>query len=767
MKHPALKMIVALAALRLMGGCAVIEDLIPPREDPAVQNEMAFKALAALESLREVDAFIRLDSALLARAIQVELEAQAALVEEFELRDLQVRFNPQHISLQASVRSRNAPAEAVRAEVTGDVLLAFSGNRLIWMPRFNQLVFREPGFAFLPGEVVEQSPESRGILLARINREITEAVIVLGKNTVHIDPVPLGHIETGARVSGFLEATAAGSRELKGVFTVAGSAILVEPEVTSIALDLEFTPSVSECPANLRVSRAAFASDIRNDEPFDVSRLIESSGEIRHFFTEIAGAWRPTTIVHYWYADGRAVAVEELRVGPGQRWRTWSTRTIDRSAGNWEVIVVEKASGCILHSQALRMEPEVEVPEPADRAAAGTTFERLKSAFTRRVDAFSILQDQPDVALVEVRREFLVGAMQTALKDLQVNLHFNLGPVQGQRLTTSIMPMDVTPVSCEQRECVARRECPRTFTQCVRQRDTRDCKTCLFRNPLNGRCVREGEDPICEAGKTVQNNRFEEEWEACLYRETAARADCERLREQEFRSCQLEVGAELSACMASRDMAVSQFGGGPFGSLSGQARPSGGLRAVLSGFAIEGDLEGLRASMSFISSLDLDGRLTVRSRETLGALARCMDAWQGSYRSKMALPLTAKRLNGSMQAEQGDLVSSWPVYKLSATVTPTPLEAVFVHDPGLLADCHIGLTSDKVLDALSGRDAAYYSGRIDLEVHPQPARIVLAPAVVAFNLGSYRARPTLSGHFLTFEITRSSEVESEALPVRD
>ena len=166
---------------------------------------------------------------------------------------------------------------------------------------------------------------------------------------------PLGRIEVGAALHGFAHSAASEIQSLNGVFIVVGSAMLIEPSVTSIALELEFNPNFSYCPADVTVSRAGFTSNIDKREPAGFVRSLTDAEDIRYFYTEVSGAKRPLTVIHYWFADGQPLVVEELPVETSERWRTWSSRSSTRTgASRWEVLVVEKESGCIFHSQSIR-----------------------------------------------------------------------------------------------------------------------------------------------------------------------------------------------------------------------------------------------------------------------------------------------------------------------------------------------------------------------------------------------------------------------------
>ena len=746
------RIVTAIAAAQLVFACAVLDELLPVGEKPVIQNERASRALASLNKLRDVDAYIKLDNKLLGDQIQADLEAQAATTDEFAFTRLRVRFDRQYISLQASLLVTNAPDETREASVTGDVLLAFSGGQLIWLPHFDELQLLDKDTGISGNNEEFASDELKAGLLDRVNREITDAVIVLGKNVVKINPVPLGRIEVGAELAGFINVSARNSHELGGVFTVAGSAILIEPSVTSIALDLEFIPSISTCPADIYVSRSTFANEIRDREPVGISRLVDDVGDMRHFFTEISGARRPTAVIHYWFADGQPVSVEELPVEPSFRWRTWSSRTIDRSAGNWEVIVVEKSTGCILHSLALRTDPQVDVHDGADRSSAQVSFEQFLFEFENRVAEFSILEDQPDVALVEVPRGFLGNALHASLKDIHINVDFDINGQADQRVSGALQAFATADILCEERECNSQRECTAGFTQCARRRDTRDCSTCLFRNPLNGRCVNEGVDPICEAARANWNNKYDAEMALCLNREVAAKIDCERLRNQEIRSCEIETASETSACEAAREIVGRNAGTTPFASVSGAVRTTGGLRAIFSSFELEGGLSDLRMNLGFSAALDLDGTVNFNPVAGLAPLAACIAAWQGTYRAKIVMPLAASSMIGSVKAGDAALVTAWSGYVLPASVTPAPLEAVFVDNPGLLADCRIGLSIEKVATAMSGEDGGYFAGEIGFEIQPLPSRIELAPATIDYGGSMYSSMPLFNETHMRFEI---------------
>ncbi len=642
-------------------------------------------------------------------------------------------------AIEATLQIANGSDEPLRANLNGDAILTFSGNQLNWLPRFDQLKVSDSGFEFEGQTYSEATGELEDMLLHRVNSEVADAVIVAGRNVVQINALPLGQIEVGAALTNFPDVAATKTHALGGVFTVAGSSILVDRGTTSIAADLGFIPNISDCPADLQVSRSTFARQIVNREPVGITRLLDEKVAVSHFFTEISGATRPTAVVHYWFADGKPVELEELSVEPSYRWRTWSSMSIDpKLASNWEVIVVEKETGCILHSLAIRTDPAMALtPVPEEPAADPASFSTFREEFEQRVSGFSIQGERPDIALIEIPLPFLKDALHASLKDIQIVVDIDTGDLPAQRLSGNLQPFNVADILCSKRECVAQRECDTGFTQCARQRDTRDCTTCLFRNPLNNRCINEGIDPICEAARTAQNVRYERARSACLEREAAAGQDCGRLRSQEIRSC--EIDREYSDA-------------GAFAGVYMELKTTGRFTAVYSEFEIEGNLARIRQNLDFSAALKLSGTIRFAPKTELGPLAACMNAWQKSFDGIVVLPQLANSMIGTIVPTQTALVTTWTGQVVTASISPSPLEALFVENPNLLANCHIGLTVGKVAAAVTGANSKYVAGSYPFEIQPSPSRIDLARASVAFDGEVFNAMPVLSSTHLKYEV---------------
>ena len=472
-----------------------------------------------------------------------------------------------------------------------------------------------------------------------------------------------------------------------------------------------------------------------------------------YFYSEIAGAKRPLTIIHYWFADGVPVAVEELPVGQSERWRTWSARgETEGKADSWEVLVVEKESGCILHSQSIRSTEATTDIEAVDELQAAQSFESFKQSFNQRVSGFSITTDKPDIALIEVRRPFLVSVVQAAVADLSVDADFDATAFETGQYLARLQPFDEEEIVCARRSCPEAPLCKANLAQCKRLRDTRDCSSCLFRNPLNNRCVKEAVDPLCEASRNRQNAKYEAERTACIEAAETAKRECDRLNAQALRSCQIESEFEDNVCDLVRTDLGTMNTGTPLAHVSAETRVNGNLSANFSNFRIEGDLDGLKLDMVLNPDLKLDGELHFSPASINRPLADCIVAWSSPFSTRFVTTPTVNNLLSSFEQNHSTLTASWSGFGLTVETRPSPLEAVFVGNPQMLARCGIGLTVEQVEKAFSGEDEAFFRGQMELEIQPLPSKLHFAPATIELGGNVYSAEATLSAAHLRYRI---------------
>ena len=738
--------------------CASLQPTGPVLEQASIQDQRVTDAALALLELDEVDTLVRLDNHKLAEQISTGLSLQAEISERFHLRKPKVRFSKQYIALESGLEITDITGNIISATVYGDVSLDYSENHLEWVPHFNQLQVSSSNFSFEQGTYTEPTAELNQLLLQRLNADMADALVLHGNtaiplNAIPLDAAPLGRIEVGASLPGFARSAASEIQLLNGVFIVVGSAMLIEPLVTSIALDLEFNPNLSYCPAEVAITRAGFTSSVDEREPAGFVRNLTDAEGVRYFYTEISAAKRPLTIIHYWFADGQLLVVEELQVEASERWRTWSSKdSTHTGASRWEVLVVEKESGCIFHSQSIRTLGTERVTSQADQVSASWTFAALRDEFNARVASFPIAKDKPDIALIAVRRAFLRDILQASLTGLHLEASFDQAALQQQQFSALMQPFETADIICEHRSCPPAPSCAVSLTQCKRPRDTRDCSSCLFRNPLNNRCVSEAEDPICVAARNRQNTKHEAERTHCIANAEAAKQDCEQLNAQALRSCEIESGFEQSACEAVKSGIASLDKGNPLATSEAQAVIQGRLSTVFSNISIDSDFSRLKMDMALKSSMKLEGELTFSPGDLPQALASCIAAWSAPFTSRAYTSSAVTSILTTLSEADNAFTANWSGYILPLELIPSPLESVFVNNPNLLANCSIGLTVNDVERVITGDNADFFTGQLKLEVLPQPAVIYLSPATVQYGEHEFQGKAVISSTHVRYDI---------------
>ena len=755
MRNMLTRILCLVVAAQFVFGCTVLQPTGPVSDEAYPQVQRVASAELALRELDEIDTLLKLDNHKLAEQIASGLEAQAALSGSFYFRKLKVRFNKQFIELESMLEITDNTGNVISASIYGDVSLDFNGRQLEWFPHFNQLEISSSDFAFEQETYVEPIPELNQLLLQRLNTDISDALILHDNNVVPLNAVPLGKIEVGASLPGFAHSAASETQLLKGLFMVVGSAMLIEPSVTSIALDLEFTPNLSYCSPDVKVSRAGFASSIKDREPEGLALNMIDAEDVRYFYSEISGAEQPLTIIHYWFADGQPFAVEELTVEPSERWRTWSSNDVTRTGvSRWEVLVVEKESACIIHSQSISTLETEGITSQTDQAGTNRTFTALRNEFNTRTAGFSITKDKPDVALIEVRRAFLRDVLQASLAGLYVEASFDQATLPQLQFSAMMRPFEIAEIICEHRTCPPAPSCAVSLTQCKRLRDTRDCSSCLFRNPLNNRCVSEAADPICEAARSRQNAEYEADRASCIANAEAAKLECERLSAQALRSCEIESGFKQSACEAIKGSIASLPKESPMAASEAQAIVKGRLIAVFSNINIDGDFNRLKMDIALKSNMKLDGKLKFSPGDLPQALVRCIAAWNAPFTSRAVTSPAVNSILTPLSETDNAFTANWSGYILPLELFPSPLESVFVGNPNLLANCSIGLTVNDVERVLAGDDADFFAGQLELEIQPQPTLIYLSPATVQYGEREFQGKAKISSTQVRYDIVK-------------
>ena len=742
-----------IASLYLLAGCAVIPGIGPVSEKASLQIQRTALAQDKLQALQQVDSLIKLNNRWLAQHLESRLHAQAASSQAYSFRKLKLDFGQQAILLDALLDINDNQGNVITAVLTGEILLDFSSAQLEWFLLIHQFEISSRNFVFADGTYAEPIPELVEQTLQGFNTSITQALAGQGNNIIPLDVLPLGEVSVGVSLPDFTDMVARRAEQLRGLFMVTGSAMLIESQATTLALDMTFIPNLSTCPADVTVSRAGFTRGVESREPVGMASSLGDTEQISYFYSEISGAKQPLTIIHYWFADGLPMVVEELLVGESYRWRTWSERgSAGAGASRWEVLVVEKESGCILHSQAIRAPlPELTLV-PAEPAQARRSFSRLGEQFATRTSAFSIAGDRPDIALIEVSRSHLTAVLQASLADLNLDAGFESPAMQALQFAARLQPQAAGDLVCDHRGCPPPAVCNANLAQCKRLRDTRDCSTCQFRNPLNNRCVSEVTDPMCEASRKRQNTRYDAERAACIANAEALKRECDELAEQAVRSCEIEVGFQDSACEAIKTSLQNLAGNEALALVKTRAEVNGTIRANFSNFQVGDNLSTLKLDIALQPSLQLAGKLEFKPADIAKPLAECIVAWGAPYTSRVLAAPAVNNLLNNLEEGGDQLTANWSGFGLTATIRPSPIQAVFVANPGLLANCKIGLTRSKVEQAIAGDDAEFFTGAMVLQVLPLPTTIKLAPATIVFGENTYSAVARLAGSHLRYDI---------------
>ena len=104
----------------------------------------------------------------------------------------------------------------------------------------------------------------------------------------------------------------------------------------------------------MKIERIAVSTGVENRQPVGESDTFADSVGTLFCYTEIRGMGDSTTVSHVWYHGENRRADVKLNVR-GYRWRTWSTKVIQKDwTGDWRVDVVS-ADGKILKSKRFRI----------------------------------------------------------------------------------------------------------------------------------------------------------------------------------------------------------------------------------------------------------------------------------------------------------------------------------------------------------------------------------------------------------------------------
>lgn len=728
-------------------GCALVDKRYPPIDKPSVQNHMTQQAQSSLDSMQQVDAFFRFNNEVLASQIRDELVRAATEDPSLDIARVNVAFGDQVVVLGALVDFLDEDSgKSIRAALSGDLVIVLGGNSLIWLPHFSHASVEDTDFSF-GGELFKTASS---LLLDRflnnINGELIRGIILDGKNAIPIRAAPLSRLDIAASLAQTPGLTAKSSFDLGGVFTVVGSSVLIERDVTSVAVDFSYVPKIANCPAGLSISRAAFASSIEDREPKGIRRGVSVGEDVQFFFSEVTGAKEGSGVYHYWFADGAPVAAVELEVGASPTWRTWSSKQLQIGpVRNWEVLVVDKDTGCIVASDAIQTDPRTEKVRPTTAQVASASYENFRSSFRRKVSGFPTASSEPQVASVEVRRTFFEDVLNSALHDIRLELVFDTKEMPRANFAGYLDPFNHESISCTQRDCrkAVKRDCTADFGNCKLSHDDRSCR--------RGGMIKYN-DPFCEAAKAAQNTGYRIARETCVAKEKGRKLNCERIKAQEIAGCTVETAARKTTCEAGKEVVKRAELQGPLAKVRGHADTTGLVKGEITNFSISQGLSRIEFDLSVKAELKLNGDMRFVPQGILGPVATCLSAWKESYDSTVIMPPMTHHVVGTITQGPESLAVGWSTHEFKVSMSPAPVEAIFVDNPHLLANCAIGLSISSIASALSGDGSEFFTGGYRFDVEPRDSELELGTMEVELGEERHVGSPSVAAKHIRYDV---------------
>lgn len=749
--------------LLLLTGCATIS---PGPKATGVhakpQAERIFQESLQLDQLETVDMTMSFDNAILAPHLQDLLTAGFARIPAWSADTVKVRFLAGYVAVDVQGSYAPTPDNPLPVSLSGELVPYFQPGALSWQLSLHDL--QAPGLESATGVDSEGAPSDAPPVdsltaLKRLQRELREVMTEEAERSFAMDPMPLGILETGIRLRAPFELTQSESSTLAGVLTIAGSATLIQADETRLALDLGFTPTPPDCAGSVQIGRATFAQDVQNREPVSAAVGRAPQEQAQYFFTDVLDARNQTTVIHYWFADGQPASISELNVDPSARWRTWSAAPEEAtSTSNWQVLVVEKRSGCVLAHRSLQVEPAA---APGDIAwTSNEGFPALAAQFADRTAGHEGNLGDAESALISIDRRFFSSALSEAMYDLQLASTSQIDGGQPIRIDAQVGAVPAETLSCNRQSCDSERVCTLNFDKCPVQRDTRDCSSCLLRNPLNNRCIREAEDPICLAARDNENARLENNRQVCIVRETRLRDNCVLDREREMERCGDQVSREVSSCAAQLAEMKTRFESqGPIADLDGQATLSGSMMFEFSEFRLDEDLGRIRMILSLDADLVADTQINFEAAAGLNMLKRCLQATSDDYRAPLALPLWQGGLVAEVNMEGTSLLAEWSGLIQRLESDPAPVMQFFASNQDALTRCDIGLDAAQLLKTLSGRGTDLLLGNFDLDMQPEPTRITLLPAYLSINEDLWTGDASIGSQYVKYRLKAGNGIQ--------
>lgn len=97
------------------------------------------------------------------------------------------------------------------------------------------------------------------------------------------------------------------------------------------------TMALPAAASAFEIARFVIAGDIQDREPVFASSWFSSDTEKVYCFLEAVNIVEDTRVSFVWFHQGEEAARIELGIAKGDRWRTYSSKSIGERTGTWEV----------------------------------------------------------------------------------------------------------------------------------------------------------------------------------------------------------------------------------------------------------------------------------------------------------------------------------------------------------------------------------------------------------------------------------------------
>ena len=330
----------------------------------------------------------------------------------------------------------------------------------------------------------------------------------------------------------------------------------------------------------------------------------------------------------------------------------------------------------------------------------------------------------PEGTWVAVKRDVIALAMNSVTSQAQLCVKASVS-VPNQHTSTKIKLPNGLGINCSSdRVCKSDRQC--SFNA---NRDTRDCSACLLRAPrvcafggcVGGQCTLRGNDPFCEAAKAAQNVIYDAD-------ANLRKADCDRLRETENATCEVEKAGEKLLCEAKKEALNRLAATGNFANLDVDSRfATDNLQVCLRDFNLSPALDRVQFALEVHGEAKADVDVKFVPLDIVGHLT-CQFPWSQSKSFTASLRESRVGIASNIQlaTDTGDARANFVVdnVDIKAKLKPGPTEFL-LSSPELLLKCPVLAGIAPTVVALTPF-VPQLKGEIDYTLKDQRASVKLA-----------------------------------------